>query len=817
MPTNDVTDLTARTTQEEQKPMGKFAMSRRARFSSVVAFSLAALSSQVFAADGPSPATQPADTSTSEPQLQEVMVTATRRSERQQDVPISIAALSGEQLDTLGLQSMDDISRVTPGVTFQRNGTSPTGNYDDQDSDINIRGVQSTAGAATTAIYIDDTPIESRRIGYGTQNAYPVVFDLDRVEILRGPQGTLFGASSEGGTVRFIEPQPSLSGASAYTKAEVGTSYDGAPTLELGAAGGAPIIDNVLGFRISASVRHEGGWVDRVDPTTLDPVDADANSRDLMSVRAALTWKPIEGLTITPSYYHQQIRSNDTAAYWPQLSDPPGSYVNGNRGPVSAFDPFSIAAVHIDWRLSGVDLISNTAFYDRNQHTTSDYTQLLNEIYFGASLPPPGVYSPAYLTDEQRNWYEEIRLQSADDAARVTWTTGLFFTNSKENSAELIYDPTINARSGFTICAAFACPNGLQYNEPYDYVIDKQVAVFGEAVLKLTDTLKLTAGVRVSHDIIAGASYVSGPFLGQAPLVSDSSTTETPVTPRAVLSWQPDHDDMFYGSASKGFRPGGVNAGIGAACDSGLAQLGLTEAPPAYKSDSLWSYEIGSKNTIWDRRVQINTSLFFIDWKDIQQSVYLGSCGLSYVGNLGQVHSKGGDFQMLARATDSLNLTLTASYVDAAYISTECATPAVVCTGPGAVAAPVVSDGNVVPAAPWTVVAGLDYTFPKFMNRDPYLHVLYTFSSAQKGLVPYQDPANALSDPTIAGFAESKDLSMRGGLRWGGMDVSLYVNNVFNQHPVLFNARDFASPAVTQYFDRSVQPLNYGLTWTYHY
>ena len=129
--------------------------------------------------------------------------------------------------------------------------------------------------------------------------------------------------------------------------------------------------------------------------------------------------------------------------------------------------------------------------------------------------------------------------------------------------------------------------------------------------------------------------------------------------------------------------------------------------------------------------------------------------------------------------------------MDVGYVSTECATPAVVCTGPDAVAAPVVSEGNVLPAAPWTVVAGLDYVFPKLWNRDPYLHVLYTFSSAQKGLIPYQDPANALSDPTITAFGESKDLSMRGGLRWGGTDVSLYVNNVLNQHPLLFNARGF--------------------------
>jgi iron complex outermembrane recepter protein len=795
--------------------MGIFSSRRLAGLAGVLALVFMAGAVQVSVADPTS--TQDTATTPEENPLQEVMVTATRRSERAQDVPISIQAISAEQLDTLGIQSMDDLSRVTPGVTFQRNGTSPTGNYDDQDSDINIRGVQSTAGAATTGIYIDDTPIQSRRIGYGTQNAYPVVFDLDHVEVLRGPQGTLFGASSEGGTVRFIEPQPSLTASSFYSKAEAGTTDNGDPTVEFGAAGGTPIINDVLGFRVSASLRHEGGWVDRVDSATGDVEDADANSRDLASLHAALIWQPVEGLTITPSVYFQQIRSNDTAVYWPELSDPPGSYVNGNRGPVAAFDPFSISSVHIDWHLGSVELISNTAFYNRNQHVTTDYTQTVNEIYFGSSVAPQGVFSPAYLTDEQRNWYEEIRLQSTDDAARLTWTAGLYLTHSRENSAELIYAPQIQAMSGGTVCAQFACPNGLIYNEPYDYVIDKQAALFGEAVLKLTSTVKLTVGLRASHDVIDGASYVAGPFLGQAPITSNASTSETPVTPRAVLSWQPDKDNMVYGSASKGFRPGGVNAGIGAACDSGLALLGLNQAPSAYHSDNLWSYEVGGKNTFWDRRLQVNTSLYYITWKDIQQSVYLGSCGLSYVGNLGEVHSKGGDVDVLARVTDSLTLKLSAAYVDAGYVATTCATGSVVCTGPNATAAPVVSDGDVVPAAPWTVVASFDYVFPKLFNRDPYLHAMYTFSSAQKGLTPYQDPANALTDSTIAGFAASKDFSLRGGLRWSGMDVSLYANNVFNQHPVLFNARDFASPAVTQYFDRSVQPLNFGVTWTYRY
>jgi outer membrane receptor protein involved in Fe transport len=139
--------------------------------------------------------------------LEEVVVTATRRSERLEDVPISVTAFSQEKLDAEGLHSIDDLTRLSPGVAFQRNGMSSSGNYNDEGSDINIRGVDSTAGTSTTGIYIDDTPIQTRHIGFGSINAFPALFDLDRVEVLRGPQGTLFGAGAEGGVVRFITPE----------------------------------------------------------------------------------------------------------------------------------------------------------------------------------------------------------------------------------------------------------------------------------------------------------------------------------------------------------------------------------------------------------------------------------------------------------------------------------------------------------------------------------------------------------------------------------------------------------------------------------
>src|SRR3979490_1380069 len=195
--------------------------------------------------------------------LEEIVVTRTRRSERLQDVPISVMAFSQEKLDSQGLHNIDDLVRLSPGVNFQRNGRSWAGNYNDEGSDINIRGVDSAAGTATTGIYIDDTPIQTRKIGFGSINAFPALFDLDRVEVLLGPQGTLFGAGAEGGVVRFIAPEPDLKKRGGYARADAAVTDGGSPSYEGGVAFGAPIIDDVLAFRASLSFRRDGGWVDR--------------------------------------------------------------------------------------------------------------------------------------------------------------------------------------------------------------------------------------------------------------------------------------------------------------------------------------------------------------------------------------------------------------------------------------------------------------------------------------------------------------------------------------------------------------------------
>src|SRR6266851_512722 len=682
--------------------------------------------------------------------LEESVVTATRREERLQDVPVSVIAFSQEKLDAQGLKNIDDLSRLSPGLNFQRNGMSSAGNYNDEGSDINIRGVDSAAGTSTTGIYIDDTPIQTRKIGFGSINAFPALFDLDRVEVLLGPQGTLFGAGAEGGVVRFIAPEPNLNKPSGYARADTAITDGGSPSYEGGAAFGAPIIEDVLAFRASLSFRRDGGWVDRVGytlspnaaaptPTPVyngDTTGPNANYQETTTARLAVKWKVTDNLEITPSIYYQRLQIHDTSAYWIALSDPSRNiYRNGNALTNPSADPFTLSAIKLKWDLGFASLFSNTAFYDRSQKGTSDYTQYLRATwaYFGElpnSFPAAGDRGYALFEDNQRNFYEEIRLASNDANARIVWSGGLFFSHLSENVPESIYDPTLDSEviaytgGAYSVCfPGQPCPGGLIYSGPVDKVIDKQIAAFGEVNFKFTDTLKATVGLRVSKLDYTGSVAETGPFLATT-IITQGSASEKPVTPKVVLSWQPDRDNMVYVSASKGFRPGGPNVGVGSICQSNLTSLGLTQVPAQYSSDSLWSYEIGSKNTFLDHRLQINTSLFYIDWNNIQQNVYLPVCGEQFTANLGKAKSEGGDIEVLYKPIDVLTFDLTAAYTDARLTKSSCAGALTYdatrssCVAPGETAArPIATDGDALLGAPWSFTASGEYHLPEWQGR----------------------------------------------------------------------------------------------------
>src|SRR6202044_3911263 len=293
--------------------------------------------------------------------------------------------------------------------------------------------IDSQAGSGTTGIYIDDTPIQARALGLNANNTLPAVFDLNRVEVLRGPQGTLFGAGSEGGTVRYITVQPSLTQSSVYAKAETSYTEGGAPSYESGVAAGIPVIDGVFAVRVSAWYGRVGGCIDGVDPTTLEVVDKNANYDETTVLRVAALWQPNDALKVSPSILYQNGHRNDVTIYWPEYSDPSSNrYVSANPTARPEPDLFYLPSLNVQAEMGPVRLISTTSYFDRREISGYDGT-LYNLGYYQSQIPAygnaaglaafplldgTGVHLPAGLTDyrapasvtnTQRNVTQEFR------------------------------------------------------------------------------------------------------------------------------------------------------------------------------------------------------------------------------------------------------------------------------------------------------------------------------------------------------------------------------------------------------------------------
>lgn len=740
--------------------------------------------------------------------LAEIVVTAQRRTERLQDVPISVSVYSQAVMDAQGTREIDDIGRLTPGLSFRRG----TVNNNAESSDIAIRGIESTAGAATTGIYIDDTPIQSRHLSFGTFNAYPQLFDLDRVEVLRGPQGTLFGSGSEGGTVRFITPEPSLSQYSMYARSELAATAHGDPVEELGIAGGGPLANDTLGFRASVSFRHEGGYVDRLDWHAHQVADSNSNANTTKTARVALKWAASESLTITPTIYYQTRHVDDSSSWWDiQPGTPPpdptggqfdATLRNGNEIAQPSTDSFTLSAVKIDWDLGPVRLVSNTSYFKRNQDAVTDYSAVDRAIFLGNPYPAAPVRAPGYWADDQENWTEEVRLQSTDPAARINWTTGVFYQHAKENTIENVYDPGLLTTVGFPV------GDGYIYKQDPFSALDKQIALFGQADLKVTDHLKVTLGLRVSKADFVGQANYSG-FVVGPPVSSIATITEHPVTPKIGVTYQFDADNLLYATVAKGYRIGGANPAIGQFCN--FAPYGLTGVPPQYGSDIVWSYELGTKNTFDDRRLLLDASVYYIKWNKIQQNVNL-PCGFQFTDNLGTAASRGIDLQGQFKVSEALTVGATFGYTNARYTETVFAT-AVAAQTPGFFS--IVHDGDHLPGAPWTLALFSQVNVP-LGSAIGYVRADYQYSAKQTDLIAAQDMANGGLLGAVPPIPSTAYTSLRAGVKWSAFDVSLFAQNLFNTQPKL-SVIDNAGVQSPLFQAITWRPRTVGVTATYHY
>jgi len=488
-----------------------------------------------------------------------------------------------------------------------------------------------------------------------------------------------------GGAIRYITPQPSLDTSSGYAKAEGGYTDRGAPSYAVGAAYGGPIVPGKIGFRVSGWYHTDGGFIDNQDPYSGEFIKRNANSSDTYVFRPAFTFAPNEALTLTAAAFLQHFHSIAPSTYWLSFipNREPGGFVAGDLVPQPQTDDLSVYSLAVKYDLSAATFQSDTSYLYRKYNDDDDWTHFFPPLFGGGpfSLGKSAFSSYDLNLINTKAWQQEFRLSSKDPNARFGWVAGLYYRHATQISSQLIppdLTPLTQALFGQTSLQFFGVPDFIYHGQvlnSYTFysTLDVSKAVFGEVTYEIVSRLKANVGVRVEHAEVRDQHQINaGPLLGLT--YSDlyaPDQIQNPVTPRAGLTFQYTNQDMVYLSAAKGYRSGGSNAADATQnplCLPSARAYGWSSVPIAYTSDSLWSYELGAKNSFFDRRLLTQASIYYVNWTNIQTPVLLISCIAPITVNLGKAVSRGFDLQISALPFEGMKLMINVGYTDAYFV-----------------------------------------------------------------------------------------------------------------------------------------------------
>ncbi len=710
-----------------------------------------------------------ADTSENDPMagggLAEVIVTAQRRNENLQNVPMSITVLDAAQLEARDVKTFMDYAASVPNLGFGYTGDGFSGART-----ISIRGV---AGNDTTGFYLDDTPLP--------ESINPQIVDIDRIEVLRGPQGTLYGARSEGGTVRLITQQPDDT-FSARTHVGVSDTWNTVqPNYVADGAVNLPLIPDRLSLRIVGLYDQEAGFFRRQFPST--PLGNDyhtiTNVADTITSGGsiALRWKATDDLTITPRLLYQQSTYNglpysDHTAYQVPAPAVPPTNLNLDPNnfmqtrlfnvPEGGSDRWWLGSLTMAYHTGFGDFVSSSSYLDRKLFDNEDNSDYIYQNVGGPFPVPITGITTLY------QFVQEVRFIS-HFSGPVQLVSGVYYEST---SGTPFYEAPIivnglNASFGGT--PQNPAP-GLNPQNPDElganaiYTQTSEPALYGEVAYQVTAPLKLIAGARLYRNTTTSYDYQEG-FVVGGPRINDSpvTLTQSGVNPKAEVDYQITPDKMVYALASKGFRPGGVTIAVPPAfgCAADLAALGLTaQQVREYKSDSLWNYEVGAKTSWLDQTLTVDGAAYYIDWKNLQQFITL-ACGSFYTGNVGAAKSEGFELEAHARPFESLELNAGIGYTHAVITSTGATSPQ--------------QPGSPVYQVPdWTGNAGATYTRALTPSVDLVSNLNYSYvgeseSGNNNPAVPRIRAPYSLLDSRIA-FA------------WQKYQLAFVGKNLTNEH-----------------------------------
>ncbi len=757
--------------------------------------------------------------------LRKMLVTATKRVQLAQEVPFSLNVQSEEDIERLNTSNLEDLSRNVAGLSIQNLGPGQ--------SVVTIRGVSSgqivrdqPGVKEQVGVYLDETPIS---LSLFTPDID--LFDLNRVETLRGPQGTLFGSGSIGGTVRYITNQPLL-GVN-EVKVEIDGNY-----LDEGSVGGhlktalnVPLGEDAA-FRLVAYGTRYGGFIDAQKEG--GAVDEDVNDGTRHGGRISLLWEPTENLSITPRVIYQNIDLGgfNRDEVFNLFANP---YTNPEiRTPITlgereqfllrdeAFeDETLIFDTVVNWSIEDFfDVTYSASYINRDLLVSRDASALTGSVgVHPIGFPDEDISLPSNLRDttDLEQMTHELRLSSSDDSA-FQWLAGVFYSDVERDYSQRLPTPGYDALLPSADPPNFPDAVDSPYNSDLTYDL-RQIALFGEATYKLLDRLGLTAGLRW-YDWEEDKTFKSGgPFSNSAAQDQDVTVSSDGFTPRFMVSYDANDNIALNAQISRGFRLGGVN--------DPLNQLLCGDAYDTFRGyqefgdEALWNYEVGFKSSF--ENVTFNGSVFYTDIENLGVNVDAGSCSSRVTISVPESHTAGAELELSLQATRYLLLAFAGSYLEAEFDSTIRTAGGDVVEG--------IEKGNRIPSVPdWQLSGSATYTLPGILSAgESFLSASWQFvgdSITQSGdqipgrgvfthNLPYSGiPADQTTEVDL--LLDSYHLfNLSAGLVYDNIEFTAYVKNITDENVKLSFDRERGGRARLAY--RVGQPRTFGVVTRMHF
>jgi iron complex outermembrane recepter protein len=763
--------------------------------------------------------------------IAEIIVTAQKRASALQDVPFSVAAASEQQIRDSGSNNIAELARNIAGLSITDLGPGQ--------SQVSIRGisagqvVRDLVGGVkeSVGVYLDESAISQALFTPDLD-----LFDLERFEVLRGPQGTLFGAGSAAGTVRYITKQPVLG--KFEGTAEVGghTGTDSEFGGDLRAAINLPVGETTA-LRMVGYYDELAGFIDAYYPDR--PVRKDVNGGSKYGARVALLIQPSENLSITPRIVYQKLETDGYPRFdvYSILGNPYTTteppVTPSERGQVTQIregidDEFTLADLKIEWGLGDVTLTSVSSYTDRDVVVLRDASQLTGSITYGSFGGTPAEVrfnSPLYDTTQLEVFSQELRLASSGGGA-LEWLVGGFYQDISREYGQNLPTPGYDAMTLRVIgldSADFLAPPDTPYfsQVPFDF---RQFALFGEATYHVGDQWSVTGGLRYYDFNEDRVLTFHGVFVDTIRTEEPGSTKSDGFSPRLIVAFEPNDDVLLTAQISRGFRLGGINDPLNEGlCPPGTPDFELFNGFPTFEDEKVLNYELGAKTQWAGGRVTLNGAVFYSDIKDLQVIADAGTCSSRIIANA-QAESIGAELELLARPSTSWDFGLSATYVQAEISKTRTDATGAPFAG--------IRKGNRLPTSPeFQASASATYSWPFSATLDGFANLTFQYVGSSYTQLADQEPPfgtvdsipnNGVPDffafgaPTIDGFNFNPQLpsyeigNLRFGVRSGAWEAAAYVNNLWDERARLSLDRERGSRARVGYLTN--MPRTYGVS-----